>query len=205
MEHPKQEKITIGSEVGLKVNCSMCKKEGTTDEFTTLRNKKGANVYLCSECKEKTNQMADAETKNPNIVLAIVAGLVGGALGGAVWYFIAIGTGKEIGYVALGLGYLVGFGVHLGSGKKRGHKLQIISAAITVVAIFVTEKLVFDYFVNQYIQTNIAQFPGLAPGQKISVSFFEPEFLKSLVSPIGLLIYAMGIYFAYTVCKPRKI
>lgn len=205
MKDTTQEKITIGSEVGKKVNCSMCQKEGTTDQFITLQGRKGGNVYLCPECKEKANKVFDDETKNPNILLAILIGSIGAAVGGLIWYFIAIGTGREIGYISLGMGYLVGMGVYWGSGKKRGHQLQIISAIIAIVAIFVTEKFIFDYSVNKYLQSHLDQFPGLKPGQNISMSFTDPDFLKNLVSPIGLLIYAIGIYLAYRYCKPRKI
>lgn len=204
MENKTPEKIKIGSDVGKKVNCSMCNKEGTTDQFVTLQSHKGGNVYLCPECRIKTNDAFEAETKNPNVVLGVILGAVGAVLGGLVWYFVAVGAEREIGYISLGLGYLVGMGVYLGSGKKRGHKLQIISAVITLLAIFVTEKFIFDYFLNQYVQAHISEFPQMA-GQSVSVSFFNPDFLTNLVTPIGLLIYAVGIYFAYKVCKPRKI
>lgn len=205
MEKTTPEKITIGSEVGIKVNCSMCQKEGTTDQFITLQGNKGQNVYLCPECKEKANKSFEDETKNPNILLAIVVGAIGAVIGGVIWYFVAIGTGKEIGYISLGMGYLVGFGVYFGAGKKRGHQLQIIAALLAVVAIIVTEKFIFDYFLNDYVQSHLSEFPNLSPGQSISVSFFEPEFWKNFVSPIGLLIYAIGIYLAYKFPKPRKI
>lgn len=201
---PAVEKITIGSEVGIKVNCSMCQKEGTTDQFITLQGNKGQNVYLCPECKEKTNESFENETKNPNILLAIITGAIAATIGGAIWYFITITTGREIGYVSLGLGYLIGFGVYLGSGKKRGHQLQLISALLAIVAIIVIEKFIFDYFLNDYFNKHVSEFPGLA-NQSFSVSFFEPEFWKNMASPIGLLIYAIGIHLAYKFCKPRKI
>lgn len=205
MENTTQEKITIGSEVGMRVRCAMCQKEGTTDQFVTLQGNKGQSIYLCPECKQKANQTFNDETRNPNILLAIVAGAIAAAIGGVVWYFVAIGTGMEIGYISLGLGYIIGFGVYLGAGKKRGHQLQIIAALLAVISIIIIEKFIFDYFANDYVQSHLSEFPGFSAGQKISVSFFEPEFWKNFVSPIGLLIYAIGIYLAYKFPKPRKI
>lgn len=205
MKDTTEEKITIGSDVGKKVNCLICKKEGTTDQFIILQGNKGGSVYLCPECKEKANKEFEDETKNPNILFAILGGAVGAVIGGAIWYLVAIGTGKEIGYISLGLGYLIGIGVYLGSGKKRGHKLQIISAVLAIIAIILTEKFIFDHYLNQYIQNHLSEFPNFSPGQSISISFSEPEFWKNFVSPIGLLIYAIGIYLAYKYCKPRKI
>jgi len=205
METNQTEKITIGSEVGKTVNCSMCQKQGTTNEFITLQGAKGQSTYLCPDCREKTKQAFEAETKDPNIFLAILAGAVGAAIGGVVWYFVAIGTGREIGYISIGMGYLVGYGVHLGAGKKRGQRLQIIAALLMAVAIIVTEKYIFDFFLNDYIKNNPGEFPDIAPGEKVAVSLLEPELWKSFISPIGLLIYAFGIYIAYKFCKPRKI
>ncbi len=199
-----EEKITIGSDLGKKVNCSMCNKEGSADEFITMQNNNGETVYLCQECKIKTNEVFEKETKDPNMMLGLVAGIVGGIIGGLVWYYVALGTGKEIGYISLGLGYLVGMGVYLGSGKKRGHQLQIMSAVIALVSIIVTEKFLYEYFINDYIQAHLAEYPNMV-GQVISVSFFDPNFWQGLASPIGLLIYVLGVYFAYKVCKPREI
>ncbi len=200
----KTTETTTGGEVAKKVNCSMCNKEGAVEEFVTLQDKEGLDEYVCAECRARMSQEFEAETKNPNIILAIILGVVGAIIGGIVWYLVAVSTGTEIGYISIGLGYLVGMGVYLGSGKKRGQKLQIISAVIALLAIFVTEKFIFDHFLNEYFQANLAEFPQME-GQTVSISFFNPDFLRNLVSPIGLLIYAIGIYFAYNVCKSRKI
>ncbi len=205
MKKITQGKITIGSKVGVKVNCSMCHKNGVTDQFTTLQNDKGEDIFLCSDCKEEANKSFANETKNANILLAIIVGAIGGIIGGVIWYFVTINSGMEIGYVSLGLGYLIGFGVYLGAGKKRGHQLQIISAILALVAIIVTEKYIFDYFISEYIKNNPSEFPELSVGQTVAVSYFEPEFWKGMISPIGLLIYSIGIYLAYKFCKPNKI
>lgn len=206
MEHDNsEEKIIIGSEVGVKVNCAMCHKEGTTDHFITLQTHKGESAYLCPSCKEKANQEFESETKNPNILLACVFGAAGAAVAGVIWYFFAILTGKEIGYLSLGMGYLIGYGVYFGAGKKRGRHLQIISALLAIIAIVVTEKFIFDYFLNDYVKSHLSEFPEVSAGDSFSVSFLQPEFWESMVSPIGLLIYAFGIYLAYKFCKPRKI
>jgi len=128
--------------------------------------------------------------------------VIGAVIGGSVWYAFAVLTGLEIGYISIGLGYLVGMGVYLGSRKKRGRLLQGISALIALLAIFITQKFVFDYFVNTYIQEHISEFPEMVD-KVVSFPFFDPNFLQALISPIGILIYAIGIYVASTVCRPR--
>lgn len=205
MENTEVEKIKIGSDVGMKVNCSMCQKEGTTDQFITLRGNKGQNVYLCPDCKVQANQAFEAETKDPNILRAILLGAVGALIGGVVWYAVAVAFELQIGYVALGLGYLVGLGVYIGAGRKRGRQLQIISVILVIIAIVVAKKFTFDYFANDYIQHHLSEFPNFAPGQTVSISIFSSVFWETMVTPIGLLIYAFGVYIAYKFCKPRRI
>lgn len=204
-EKPAEEKISIGSEVGKKVHCIDCKKEGTTDHFITMLDEKGKNIHYCQDCKEKLNMQFEEETKDPNWGLAVLGGALGGAIGGALWFGVAIGTGREIGYLSLALGYLVGYGVYFGAGKKRGQGLQIMSAVIALATMFITEKLMFDYFVNDFITKNAANYPDWVPGTKVTISLLDPVFLESIVSPVGLLIYAIGIYLAYSICKPKKI
>ena len=201
----EQEKIAIGSEAGKKINCSMCGKEGTTDQFVTLQSKKGERAYLCTECREKTNAALEAETKNPNLIGAIGLGIIASIIGGILWYFITVAIEREFGYIALGLGYVIGLGVLFGSGKKRGQTLQIIAVVLTLATIFVAEHFIFNHFANEYVQANLAEFPGIEAGDTVSVPWFEPVFLKELASPIGLLIYAIAAYVAYRVPKPRKI
>ena len=70
-------KITIGSDVGRKVKCSSCGKEGTTDTFVTMQNSKGVTVHLCPECKVKANKAFDDETKNlaKNLITKLMGAL----------------------------------------------------------------------------------------------------------------------------------
>lgn len=205
MEETPQERIVIGSETSIKVNCSMCQREGTSDQFVTLQDDKGGNAYLCAECKARVDTVLASETQNPNLIFALLVGILGAVIGGLVWYFVAIWTKLEIGYISLALGYLVGFGVYLGAGRKRGHQLQIISAFIAIIAIIVTEKFIVEYFINDYLHKNPSEFPEVPAGQSISVSFFAPGFWKTFISPIGLFIYSIGIYLAYKFCKPRRL
>lgn len=205
MKELSPEKISIGSKVGAACVCSMCRKDGTTDQFTTLQDDKGEDTFLCEDCKGKVNTAFAEETENPDLLYAVLLGTVGAAIGGMIWFLVAIGTGREIGYVSLGLGYLVGYGVYYGAGQKRGYQLQMISALLAIIAIVVTEKFIFDYFLNDYVRKNPSEFPDHPVGKWASVSFFEPVFWKSFMSPIGLLIYAFGIYLAFNFCKPRKL
>lgn len=200
-----EETLSIGSKVGTLVKCSSCSAEGNTDNFIAMQDNAGNDVYLCPSCKEKVKAQMAEETEDPNILTGVILGSIGAAIGGVIWFLVTVTTEREIGYISLGLGYLVGYGVHLGSGGKRGHFLQLISAAISIVAIIVTEKFIYDYLLNAYVHGNPDLYPDIGTNDVVSIPFFALEFWKSLLSPIGLLIYSIGIYVAYSICRPRKL
>lgn len=67
-------------------------------------------------------------------VKAVVLGVVGGALGALLWAAIAYYAHMEIGYVAWGVGGLVGFASALGGGGGRTN--GVLCAVIALLSIF---------------------------------------------------------------------
>lgn len=201
----ENEKIVIGTHVDKEVSCSNCGKKGTTAELFSYIGKHNTDLYLCANCKAQINDELQSETKNIKYFGAIGLGIVAGIVGAIAWYYIVVLTGYEIGYVALGLGYLIGFAVYFGGGKKRNHKLQILAAILTALTIFFAEHAIFNHMATEYVQSHLSEFPDFAVGDKAYVSLFNSNFLSNLVSPISLVIFALGIYFAYKFLRPRKI
>lgn len=189
------------------VMCSKCGRRGAVAEFTGTVGKDKKVSYMCAECKAKMIAEIEAEGKDINMPKALGFGIVAGIIAAIAWYFIVILSGYEIGYVALGVGYLIGFAVYLGAGKKRSQKLQILAGVIALVAIFFAEHAIFTHEVGAYIQAHIDQFPNMAAiGGTPKISFFDPLFLESFVTPpIGFVIYAIGVYIAYRFPKPKKV
>jgi len=205
MSNEQAAPIEIGAKTGIEVNCHQCDVVGTTDSLLTLSDKDGNDTYLCNNCREKINSELNTEPTSINLLLGLIGGSIGGALGGLIWYLVAILFKVEVGYVAIGLGILAGYGVHLGAGRKYGYKLQILSAFITLSTIYLSEYFIFTHFANEYIQNNLDVFTAVKAGEMISFSIVDMTFLQSLVSPMGLLIYAIGIYCAYKTCRTRTI
>lgn len=192
--------IAIGSSAGKDATCASCSKTGKAADFFTYAGKDGVETHLCHACRDAANAQFDAETKNPNVPLAAAVGLLAGAVAGAGWFFITILTKYEIGYISIALGAFVGLGVVRGAGGKRGHGLQVLSAAVAVVSILATELFIMNYLVRAALE---AKGYGVLPF--FVVTPFDPEFWSELVSPIGLVIYAIGIIAAYRAPAPRKI
>lgn len=69
-----------------------------------------------------------------NLFGAVFGGLVAGLIGAAVWCGIAYFTGYEIGWIAWGIGALVGFGTLLGAQEGR-IEAGLIAVVISLAAI----------------------------------------------------------------------
>lgn len=83
-----------------------------------------------------------------NLIGGIVAGAIAGILGAALWAAIAYYGNIEIGWIAWGIGALVGFAVTLGS-KGGGVAPAAIAVLITVVSLCGGKYLAVYSSVNQ--------------------------------------------------------
>ncbi len=82
----------------------------------------------------------------------LAAACVGGAIGTAAWYYIAIETGKEIRFVALGIGVLVGLCVKVVSGSYSGAVSGGIAVAVALASIVAGRYMVFNAVVKEVEQ-----------------------------------------------------
>jgi hypothetical protein len=199
---PGAEPIRIGAKATESVTCAECQQSTPPGQYYSYKDQQGQDVFLCSACRDKVEKVLAAENENPNLPLAVIAGLAGALVAGIVWYLIVTISGYEIGYVAIGVGWLIGWAVHLGSGRRRGVPLQLLSAAITLCTLVVASYFTFLHFVRKAMLEEKVE--GYA-GEFFLISPFEPTFLQNLVSPIGLLIWAIALYVAFSVTKPRSL
>lgn len=64
-------------------------------------------------------------------------------VGAAIWYFVAVGTGYELGLIAWGLGVLAGIGMRLGYGKEDD-VAGITAAFVACFGIFAAKWMIFS-------------------------------------------------------------
>jgi len=136
--------------------------------------------------------------------IAILSGLIAAIVAGFAWYAFTTITNYQVGYVAIGVGFIIGYAVRLGSGKKKGFALQMWSAGIALVTLYISQYFVVHHYARKYLLEHKAEFPGYN-GEFFLLSPFNPDVLREMFSPIGLIIWAVGIYFAYSLLKPRSI
>lgn len=197
--------IKIGEKKDELVNCGQCQGQFSAAQCYTFKGKKkGETVYLCEKCHEVVEKAFREETQNPNMAMAMVLGGMAAIIAGVAWYYLSVLTGYQIGYVAIGVGFIIGRAVIWGSGKKRGSSLQIMGAVITILTLLVSQYFTVLYYGRKYLLEHKTEYPGYN-GQMFFVSPFAPDFMQSMFSPMGLLIWGIGIYFAYSLPKARSI
>ena len=70
-----------------------------------------------------------------NSLGGLIGGVVGGVVGASIWAGISYGTGYEIGWIAWGIGGLVGFGFAVGTRGSGGVHAGIGAVAVTVLSL----------------------------------------------------------------------
>lgn len=200
IQNEDSEKLIIGSKAHANVVCGQCQAEIAGKDAYSYKDNNNNELFLCESCRTDVEKYFKAETKNPNIIMALILGSISGVVAGVIWYYLSILTGYQIGYVAIGVGFIIGWAVVIGSGNKRGMGLQLMSAVITLVTLFVSEYFITLHYILQYM----LKLPGYS-GELFFPSPFEPSMLESIISPMGLLIWGIGIYFAYSIPKSRSI
>ncbi len=198
------ETIKIGAKAAENVECANCQKSVPGSEVHSFRGKNGEDVYFCPDCVREIDEAFEHETKNPNFFGAITLGILAGITAGAVWYLVEILTGYRIGYVALGAGYLIGYAVIFGSGKRRGPALQLISIIITLLSVCGASYFSALYSINKYVSETLVKETGQAIPY-LWVSPFDSDLLQMVVSPMGLLIWGFALYIAFRTPQARNI
>ena len=181
--------------------CARCSKPiNPTDEYTILKtSKKGDAEILCSQCRAVFQDALEKETHAPNILLAIIAGMLGAVVAGLIWYYCVTLTGVQFGLISILMGWLVGKSVVWGSGNKRGKHLQLLSLSLTIVAIIFSEYLILNhYFIeefgNRYGNLTLSDFLRMYGLYFTEASGF-----------FNILFYGIALWQAYRTPRMREL
>ena len=184
-------------------NCSACGARIATGAEVTIaaRSRKGTTLVLCGDCAARLDRALALESQGANLPLAIVLGIAAGAAAALAWYAVIAFTQFQVGAIVIGVGWLVGQAVVLGSGRKRGGALPWISVAIAACAVALGQTMITRHlYVQSLAGQGAAQVPLLPP--------LEPALRLSLESmraePLMLLFWGIAIWEAYIIPRGRR-
>jgi len=125
-----------------------------------------------------------------NFPLAVVSGCVAGVVSAILWAVISVSTGYQVGWVAIGVGFLVGFAIKY-TGKGVEKRFGILGAITAGAAVFVGQVLMVYGFLAQEAEVGFfAVFGEVSLDDAVAI-------LKQSMNGIDLLFYGIAIWEGY--------
>ncbi|SRR6266567_274499 len=149
----------------------------------------------CANCFQKIQNSIPKDSHSA-FVRAAIFGSVGAVVGMAVYAGIVVATGWTIGYLALGVGYIIAKAMMKGSDNVGGRRYQILAAALTYAAISVSSVIIYAFTIGPK-----AADKGAFALRLLFIGLASPvlELMESPVSGlIGLIILFVGIRIAWS-------
>jgi len=126
------------------------------------------------------------------LLAGTLAAAAGALLGALAWAAISTATGFQIGYMAVGVGFLAGFGMRLaGGGRDRAD--AIVAAIVSLAGCLLGNWLMIAIEATRELHQPLATvLLGLALHPGMSLKLLQLGF-----TPMDLLFYAIAAYAGY--------
>ncbi len=127
---------------------------------------------------------------NQSLVSGTLAGVAAAVVGAGLWAVITAVTSFQIGWMAVGVGFLVGVAVRK-FGRGIDKPFGIAGAAISLLGCMAGNLLAFCIIISQQQQIPFSQL----------LSSLNPEtaagLMKATFNPMDLLFYGLAVYTGY--------
>ncbi len=127
-----------------------------------------------------------------NLPMGVVAGVVSALIGAAVWAGITVATEYQIGWMAVAVGFLVGYAVCI-LGKGLSKNFGYVGAVCALLGCVLGNLLSICGFIS--IQESVPFLQIVVNLLTQSAVIFE--ILKATFAPMDLLFYGIAIYEGY--------
>jgi Fe2+ transport system protein FeoA len=118
----------------------------------------GEAIKLIDSVKIATGPIITQEQLVPtSFPMAIIGGMVAAIIGGSLWGLIVIITGFEIGYAAIGVGFLCGLGVRMFAKGQINVPFQAIAVLSSIFGIVIGNYAIFVHFARKAITQEFGQ------------------------------------------------
>jgi hypothetical protein len=125
-----------------------------------------------------------------NLVMGLLAGLVASVAGAGIWAGVTVVTEYQIGFMAIGIGLLVGYAVQF-VGKGIQQSFGIVAAVMSLIGCVLGNVLTITYFVALSEEMAFMDILG-------QLNFaITVDMLTATFEPVDVLFYALAGYFGY--------
>ena len=138
----------------------------------------------------KLYQLREVLRLEQNLPLALLGGAAAALVGALLWAIITVSINLQIGYMAIGLGLLVGYTVRL-TGKGMDTSFGVLGAVLSFAGCLLGNLFTLIGF--------IANDEGLSYMQVfLGVDYsLVPQVMIATFAPLDLLFYGLAIYEGY--------
>ena len=125
-----------------------------------------------------------------NLLAGALGGIVASIGGAVVWAAVTVGTGYQIGFMAIGVGLLVGYSVRF-LGKGITPPFGVVGGALALIGCAVGNLLAVTAIIAGSDGVPLLEaLPQLTPGLAWNL-------MVASFSPMDLLFYAIAVYEGY--------
>jgi hypothetical protein len=186
-----------GGALAAEVTCALC-QTSVAANVTKLAN----GHRVCPACAlQLERELAQGRAGSDDLPRAALMGALGALLGAAVWAAVVVLTNLEIGYLAVLVGFLAGYGVKLGARGGHGKRLQQTAVACAVAGLLATKYFVFAHF---FVSGAAKEGVALSYLSPTTLSAF-PHFLGEMLSPFDALWLLIALSSAWRVPRAPHV
>lgn len=139
---------------------------------------------------EKVAEFLREARRQQNLPMAIAAGFAASLAGASAWAGITYATNYQVGWVAVGVGFLVGYAIRI-AGRSFDKIFGYLGAALALFGCLLGNVLTVCAFVAK--QESI-DFVHLLTRITPTIAI---EMIKTTFSPMDVLFYALALYCGY--------
>jgi hypothetical protein len=125
-----------------------------------------------------------------NLLAGALAGFAAALLGAGIWAVVTILTEYQIGWMAVGIGLMVGFSVRF-AGKGIDPTFGVAGAALSLIGCVIGNVLTITYFIAA---SEGVPFLEILVQLNMGITF---ELLTSTFEVMDVLFYGLAVYFGY--------
>jgi hypothetical protein len=153
-----------------------------------VREEEQAAEFALTE--EEAQRAMEFFRQEQNLAMGTIYGLFAALAGAAVWAGVTIATEYQIGWMAVGIGFLVGIAVRAG-GKGIDQVFGVVGAVLSLIGCVLGNLFTVAWFVSQEFGVPASEvLSGLDPESAI-------ELLSATFEVMDLLFYGLAVYFGY--------